>query len=177
MFNRFAIAFDSCHKSRSPRQKGSMSSRLSRFLVTAALMAAFSFAAPKQAAALSVKDWKAQPRQQQSYYVADFIARFTGEIAKTNPTVSQAIHDWFYVVPQGHAVSDGIIHFEAEIGALNDWAKEGKADLSKIQIEASSSRSSRTSSSQSSRPTRRNSGAGKPARFSDNRQHAQLLPL
>jgi hypothetical protein len=49
--------------------------------------------------------------------------------------MAQAIRTWFVRKPEGMPVSEGVEKLSAELSALDAVAKEGKANLERIQIE------------------------------------------
>ena len=113
-----------------------MTANRAHFTLTATLLTAFFFLTPAPASALSVHDWEGfRTEQQRSSYIGDFIEKFTAEIGTKNPALCQAIRDWFVVKPAGQPVSEGLTNLEVEISVIDELAKQGKADLSKIQIE------------------------------------------
>lgn len=87
------------------------------------------------AQAETVRVFEARSDADQAKYVSGFIEKMTADIGKTNPTLMQAIRDWFTVKPAGQPVSEGVRKFSAERAALDEVAKEGRADLDRIQIE------------------------------------------
>jgi hypothetical protein len=87
------------------------------------------------AQAISVKDFEAKPASEQGPIVTDFIEKMTADIGKTNPKLMQDIRDWFSHKREGWPTSEGLEKLSAELIALDDVAKEGKIDLTRIQIE------------------------------------------
>jgi alkylhydroperoxidase/carboxymuconolactone decarboxylase family protein YurZ len=87
------------------------------------------------AAAMSIKDFQAKPEKQRSAYVVDFIEKMTADIGTKNPKLMQDIRHYFYHETNGKVVAEGIDSLYAELAALYLLAKEGKVDLSKIQVE------------------------------------------
>jgi hypothetical protein len=88
------------------------------------------------ATAKSVKDFEAMPTPDQSKYLADFIEKMTADLGKNNPKLEQDIRDYFSKKQSGKPVSDGVEKVMIELTALDSVAKDGKADLSNIQIES-----------------------------------------
>ena len=80
----------------------------------------------------TVRAFEARPVPDQAKYVTAFIEKMTADIGKANPNLMQAIRDWF---AKGEPVSEGMRKLSAELAALDEVAKEGRADLDKIQIE------------------------------------------
>lgn len=85
--------------------------------------------------ALSVKDYEAKSSRDKITVLADFVDKMTGDLRASNPQLSKNIHDYFFVTPAGEKFAEGLFNLEAELSALDRAAKEGKVDLSKIQIE------------------------------------------
>jgi len=94
---------------------------------------ALALIAPAQA--MSVKEFEAKPASQQGPIVTDFIEKMTADIGKTNPRMMQDIRDWFSKTADGKPTSEGMWKLAVELSALDEVAKEGKADLTRIQIE------------------------------------------
>lgn len=118
------MAKTNCVATRESRQ-----GRASRpFLCLLAFLALF-VAAPASAQTMSVKDYLALPTHQQSVYSGNFIAKMTADIGRTNPKLMHEIRDWFANTNQGTR------RLTLELLVLQDLAKEGKIDLSKIPIE------------------------------------------
>ena len=86
--------------------------------------------------AMSLKDFNAKPASDRSAYVADFIDKMTTDLRAKNVKMATAIRDWFAVKQEGKPLSEGMERLTVELGAIEIQAKEGKTDLSKIQIES-----------------------------------------
>ena len=86
--------------------------------------------------AMSLKDFNAQPGKEQAAYVSTFIDRMTTDLRAKNPELAAHIRDWFAVKQPGKPLSEGMERLGVELGALDLQAKDGKADLSKIQLES-----------------------------------------
>ena len=100
-----------------------------RFLLTLAFVLI-----PMQA--MSLKDFNAKPGNEQAVYVVDFIENMTSDLGAKNPQLARDIRDWFSKHPAGKPISAGMERLYVELGALDIQAKDGRADLSKIQIES-----------------------------------------
>ena len=87
------------------------------------------------AQAMSLKDFNTKPTHDQSVYVVNFIEKSTADLYAKNPNMAQAIRDWFSKVQDGKPFSDGIEKLGVELTALDLLSREGKTDLSKIQVE------------------------------------------
>jgi hypothetical protein len=85
--------------------------------------------------AMSVQDWEALPSAQQSSYIGDYIEKMTADIGTSNPDMAQAIRNYFSEA-NGKPVSEGAETLYVELTALDNRAKDGRADLSKVQLEA-----------------------------------------
>ena len=88
------------------------------------------------AQAMSLKDFNAQTGKEQSSYVATFIDRMTTDLRAKNPELAQNIRTWFARKRDDKPGSEGMERLYVELGALELQAKDGKADLSKIQLES-----------------------------------------
>jgi len=104
-----------------------------RFLATASLLALLT---STSAFAKSVQDFEAMPSAAQSEYTVSFLEKMTFDLRQKNPKLAQDIKDYFVRKQADSEMSDGFEDFEAALGAVDDLAKKGKADLSKIQIES-----------------------------------------
>jgi soluble cytochrome b562 len=87
------------------------------------------------AQAMSLKDFNAKPAHDQSVYVVDFIEKMTADIGAKNPQLMQAIRDWFSHKQEGKPFSEGLEKLYTELGGLEIMARDGKVDLTKIQVE------------------------------------------
>ena len=87
------------------------------------------------ARALAVKDFEAKPTAEQSAIITGFVDKMTGDIGHDNPQLARDIHDYFFTKQAGQPFAEGIEKVAVELAALDIAAKDGKADLSKIQIE------------------------------------------
>ena len=88
------------------------------------------------AQAMSLKDFNARPAPDRSAYVADFIDKMTTDLRAKNPELAQSIRTWFAEKPASKTLSEGMEHLNVELGAVEIQAKDGKADLSKVQLES-----------------------------------------
>jgi hypothetical protein len=59
----------------------------------------------------------------------------TGDIGRHNPQLARNIHDYFFTKQAGQPFAEGLENLSLELAALDSVAKDGKIDLSKIQIE------------------------------------------
>ena len=86
--------------------------------------------------AMSLKDFNLKPEHDRAVYVADFIEKMTADLGAKNPELAQNIRDWFSRKQDGKPFSAGLERLYVELGAVEIQAKDGKADLSKIQLES-----------------------------------------
>lgn len=117
----------------------SLSSRAFRMIYSARMTIA-AFLAPAilaavPAHAIPVKDFDAKPAAEQSAIITAFVDRMTDDIGRDNPQLARNIHDYFFTKQPGRPFAEGIEKVAVELAALDSVAKDGKADLSKIQIE------------------------------------------
>ena len=99
------------------------------------LLLAFAIALiPMQA--MSLKDFNAKPGHDQAVYVVNFIEKMTADLGAKNPQLAQDIREWYSRKTAGKPISDGMERLYVELGAVEIQAKDGRADLSKIQIES-----------------------------------------
>lgn len=88
------------------------------------------------AQAISLKEFTAKTSPEQSAIVADFIDKMTTDLRAKNPQLAQDMRNWFAVKPEGRPTSEGMERLYVELTAIELQAREGKADLSKIQLES-----------------------------------------
>jgi soluble cytochrome b562 len=102
--------------------------------VAAVLSAMLLTAAP--ASAKSVQEFEAMAPADQSSYMISFLQKMTFDLSQKNPQLAQTIKDYFVVKQSGKPFSEGLEKVTVELVAIDNLAKQGKADLSKIQIES-----------------------------------------
>lgn len=86
--------------------------------------------------AMSLKDFNAKPDKDQAVYALNVIDRVTDALEKKDsPRIAQEVRDWFTKHVDGKPIPAGMERLYVELGAIELKAKDGKADLSKIQIE------------------------------------------
>jgi hypothetical protein len=89
------------------------------------------------AAALSIRDFNAKPPAEQSSYLSSFVERMSADLGRIRPELTTEIRRYFYHrTPEGKVVSEGLDTLYAELLAIELRARDGKADLSKIEIES-----------------------------------------
>ena len=86
--------------------------------------------------AMSLKDFNAKPAAERSAYVADYVDKMTTDLRAKNEKMAIAIRDWFAVKQQGKPLSEGMERLTVELAAIEIQARDGKADLAKIQLES-----------------------------------------
>lgn len=87
-------------------------------------------------AAVTIKDFNAKAPHDQAVYVTDFIEKMTADIYPKNPQLALNIRDYFARKAEGKLTSDGMERLMVELAALEISAQDGKADLSKTELEA-----------------------------------------
>lgn len=102
--------------------------------VAAILGAIFLTAVP--ASAKSVQDYESMAPADQSAYMIGFLEKMTFDLSQKNPKLAQDIKDYFVRKQPGKPFSEGLEKVTVELVAVDNMAKQGKADLSKIQIES-----------------------------------------
>ncbi len=87
------------------------------------------------ARAMSLTEFEAKPAHDRAVYVVDYVEKSTAGLYEKNPKMAQAIRDWFSREQAGKPYSEGLEKLFVEMTALDLLGREGKADLSKIQVE------------------------------------------
>jgi hypothetical protein len=108
---------------------------MTRTFIATALFALATPAMPMQAQAMSVRQYESESAKQQGIDGGDAIRKIVADVAKVNPALSQAIHDYFYSTPPGQPAPQGLIAFSAGLEAVDNLAVQGKLDRDKVQIE------------------------------------------
>jgi hypothetical protein len=85
--------------------------------------------------ATTVKDFEAMPTKEQSAIIIAFVDKMTGDIGRDDPQLAHGIHDYFFTKQAGQPFAEGLEKIGVELIALDAVAKDGKIDLSRIQIE------------------------------------------
>src|ERR1700690_4569357 len=88
------------------------------------------------ASATSLKDFNAKTPAERSAFVASYIDKMTTDLRPKNERLAIDIRNWFAVTQPGKPLSEGMEKLAIELGAVEIQAKDGKADLSKIQLES-----------------------------------------
>jgi len=86
--------------------------------------------------AMSLKEYGAKPAVERAATVSDFIDKMTTDLRAKNPELATAIRNWFAVKQPGKPLSEGMERLTVELGAVEIQARDGRADLSKIQLES-----------------------------------------
>ena len=110
--------------------------RFIRFRLYSGMRFLLAFLALIPMQAMSLKEFNAKPAPDRSAYVADFIDKMTTDLRAKNPDLAQSIRTWFAVKPDGKALSEGMERLGVELAAVEIQAQQGKADLSKVQLES-----------------------------------------
>jgi hypothetical protein len=85
------------------------------------------------AGASSISDYEKMPSSQRDDVVVNFIDKMTTDIRAKNPDLTVKIRNWFAVKAEGRELPERFKRPGVELGALDLAAKDGKADLAKIQ--------------------------------------------
>jgi len=85
--------------------------------------------------AMSVQDWEAQAPAAQAATVSDFIEKMIADIGASNPDLAGQIRSYF-TDENGRPMSAGIERLYVELAKLENRAKDGRADLSKVELES-----------------------------------------
>jgi hypothetical protein len=88
------------------------------------------------AQAISLKDFNARPPAEQSGYVVNFIDKMASDLGAKNPQLAAGIRDYFSRKMEGKPVSEGMERLYVELTVVELQAKDGRADLSKVQLES-----------------------------------------
>ncbi len=88
------------------------------------------------AQATTLKDFNAKTDKEQSACVADFVDKMTTDMRTKNEKLATDIRNWFAVKQAGKPTSEGMERLYVELTALQIQARDGKVDLSKIQLES-----------------------------------------
>ena len=88
------------------------------------------------AQATSLKEFNAKTKSEQSACVVGFIDKMTTDLRAKNEPLATDIRNWFAVKADGKPLSEGMERLFVELAAIDIQAKDGKADLSKIQLES-----------------------------------------
>ena len=88
------------------------------------------------AGATTMSDFESKSTAGRSACVANFIDKMTTDMRAGNPELAQNIRNWFAVKQPGKPLSEGMERLAAELLTIELQAKDGKVDLSKIQLES-----------------------------------------
>lgn len=101
------------------------------------LALAFLLVTAAPAAAISVKDFNAQTRDQQAATVAGCIEKMAADLSTKNAVLAQIIRDYFSPARPGMPLTEGegLDRLYIELAGLETKSHDGKADLSKTQLE------------------------------------------
>jgi hypothetical protein len=82
---------------------------------------------------MSVQDWEAQAPAAQAATISDFIEKMIADVGTSNPGNAEQIRIYF-TEENGRPMSEGIERLYVELAKLENRAKVGRADLSKVQL-------------------------------------------
>jgi hypothetical protein len=89
-----------------------------------------------RALAKSVQDFDAMPPADQSESMIGFLGKMTDDLSQKNPQLATTSRIISVDKQPGKPCSEGLENVYAELGAVEELAKQRKADLSKIQVES-----------------------------------------
>jgi hypothetical protein len=87
------------------------------------------------ARATSIREFEAMPPAKQSQFLVRFLEKMTADIGQQNPALASQIKAYYVTPRPGQPFADGMGRISRELAYLDAMAKQGKADLSQIQIE------------------------------------------
>jgi hypothetical protein len=90
---------------------------------------------PSTASAMSIREYESKTTHERGEVVATAVDKIIADVARVNPDLSRAIHDYFYIIPKGQPESPGLIAFGGAMLAADEAADKGKLDRDKMQIE------------------------------------------
>ena len=108
--------------------------RCSNFRSSIALFTAIVLT-PIAAGATTVKAYEAIPPSGRSKFVVSFLEKMTYDIGQKDPELARRIKEYFVRTPPGKSYSEGLEDISVELAYLDSMAKQGKVDLSRVQIE------------------------------------------
>jgi hypothetical protein len=88
------------------------------------------------AGATTISEYDSKSAAEKSACIVNFIDKMTTDMRAKNPELAQSIRDWFAVKQPGKPLSEGMERLFIELTAVELQAKDGKVDLSKIQMES-----------------------------------------
>lgn len=106
-----------------------------RTIIAAAILAATLFSS-QPAAGKSLKDFNAMASADQSEYLISFLEKMIDDISQKNPGLGRDIKNYFFHKDKDKPFSEGMEKIFVELTALELQARDGKADLSKVQLES-----------------------------------------
>ncbi len=105
-------------------------------MIVAALVTAAALMVSTPASAKSVREFDALSPSDQSEYMITFLEKMTSDLGQKNPKLAQDIKDYFVRKQPGKPFSEGLEKVYVELASVETLAKDGKADLSKVQVES-----------------------------------------
>ena len=86
--------------------------------------------------ATSLQDFQAKSPTAQGEFLSNYVDTLATAAQEKNPQLGRAIVEYFTKAPHEKELPPGIADLMVQVMAVDRLAKEGKADLSKIQIES-----------------------------------------
>jgi hypothetical protein len=88
------------------------------------------------AGATTISEYDSKSASEKSACITNFIDKMTTDLRAKNPELAQNIRNWFAVKQPGKPLSEGMERLFIELTAVELQARDGKVDLSKIQLES-----------------------------------------
>jgi hypothetical protein len=95
---------------------------MSGLKVLAATFLSTSLLAAGAAQAMSVRQYESESSKQKGPDAANAVFKIIDDVAKVNPALAKAIHDYFVVVPPGQSEPPGVTGFEGALTAVDNLA-------------------------------------------------------
>jgi len=86
--------------------------------------------------ATTLQEFQAQSPEAQGRFISRAVNVLATKVQAQNPQLGRAIVEYFANAPHEHEPSPGIADLMVQVMAAERLATEGKADLSKIQVES-----------------------------------------
>ena len=86
--------------------------------------------------ATTLQEFQAKSPEAQGQVVSSFVSALADKQMAQNPQLGRAIVAYFAHSPNDHEPPPGVADLMVQVLAADRLAKQGKADLSKIQVEA-----------------------------------------
>lgn len=85
--------------------------------------------------AMTIQEYDAMPTAARAAAVVGFIDKMTTDLSAKSPRLAQDIRTWF-TEQNGKPLPEGMEKLYVELGAIELQAKDGRQDLSKVQLES-----------------------------------------